>query len=242
MKNRHCHVTKPQGGRDSLSGNCPGAAGTRGTSASFKQAGSHCQRTLNSSRCCASRTVAAATVRAIPRRNPWALPQPPTDVTALADKPPVAPKSREDVIQGYRGFFWPSGARVCCQAMIRCRASSGVVLLGSRRRISSSRGCSAGENRVNCISRAFRRCAAARDPRAAVGVEVFVLQLGEDFLGPFDHFARHAGQPGDVDAVALVGGTGHDLVQKDHLVLPFAHGHVQVLARPPATAISSVSS
>ena len=58
---------------------------------------------------------------------------------------------------------------------------------------------------------------------------MLLLQLGQNLLRPLDHLARHAGQPGHVDAVALVGRAVDDLVQEDHLVLPLADRHVQVL-------------
>ena len=54
------------------------------------------------------------------------------------------------------------------------------------------------------------------------------FQLGQHFAGPLQHLAGHAGQPGDVDAVALVGAAGGDLVQEDDLVLPLADQHVVV--------------
>ena len=44
-----------------------------------------------------------------------------------------------------------------------------------------------------------------------------------------DDLFGHAGQSGDVDAVALVGRAVDDLVQKDHVVLPLADRYVEVL-------------
>ena len=38
----------------------------------------------------------------------------------------------------------------------------------------------------------------------------------------------HAGETGDVDAVAFVGGAVDDLVEEDDLVFPFADGDVEV--------------
>jgi hypothetical protein len=55
------------------------------------------------------------------------------------------------------------------------------------------------------------------------------LQLGQDLLGPLVHLRRDAGQPGDVDAVALVGGAVDDLVQEGDVLFPFLDRHVQIL-------------
>ena len=46
--------------------------------------------------------------------------------------------------------------------------------------------------------------------------------------GAVEHRGRHAGQPGDVDAVALVGAAGDDPVQEDDLALALADRDVGV--------------
>ena len=50
----------------------------------------------------------------------------------------------------------------------------------------------------------------------------------EHFSGAFIDGARHAGELGDVDAVALVGRAGDDLVEEHDLILPFLDGDVKV--------------
>ena len=54
------------------------------------------------------------------------------------------------------------------------------------------------------------------------------FEPGEDFFGAVVHAAGDAGELGDVDAVALVGGAGDDLMEEDDLVLPFFDGDVVV--------------
>ena len=50
----------------------------------------------------------------------------------------------------------------------------------------------------------------------------------EDLAGSIQNRGGHAGQPGDVDAVALVGAAGHDLVEEDDLALAFPDRDVGV--------------
>ena len=69
---------------------------------------------------------------------------------------------------------------------------------------------------------------AGADLGPSLFVQVLGLQLGQDLFGPLVHAARHAGQSGHVDAVALVGGAGHDLVQEHHVVFPLLDRHVQI--------------
>ncbi len=57
------------------------------------------------------------------------------------------------------------------------------------------------------------------------GVE---FEVGEDRLGAFDDGFREACQAGDLDAVALVGGTGEDLVEEDNFLVPLSNGDVVV--------------
>ena len=62
--------------------------------------------------------------------------------------------------------------------------------------------------------------------RRLVGVLAF--EVGEDFLGAVEDLGGDAGQAGDVDAVALVGASGDDLVQEDDVAFLFADGDVGV--------------
>ena len=55
---------------------------------------------------------------------------------------------------------------------------------------------------------------------------MFLFELCQNLLRAFQHFARHARQSGDVDAVTFVGRAVDDLVQEDNVVLPLAHGDV----------------
>ena len=75
---------------------------------------------------------------------------------------------------------------------------------------------------------AARLVVLGRHLHLAVLVQVFLFQSPQNVLSPFDHFTRHAGQPGHVDPIAFVRSAGHDLMQKDDFLLPFSDGHVQV--------------
>ena len=57
---------------------------------------------------------------------------------------------------------------------------------------------------------------------------MLLFQEGEDLAGPVEDRRGDAGQPGDVDAVALVGPAGDDPVQEDDLPLALADGDVGV--------------
>src|SRR5262245_35257202 len=59
-------------------------------------------------------------------------------------------------------------------------------------------------------------------------VEVVRFELGEDLSGPLHHLTGDAGQPRDMDAVALVRAAGGDLVQEDYIILPLANQDVVV--------------
>ena len=72
------------------------------------------------------------------------------------------------------------------------------------------------------------RLAAATAGAGQFAIQMMRFQLIEDLPGPIEHLGRHAGQAGDVDAVALVGAAGGDLVQEDNLLVPFAHQHVVI--------------
>ena len=101
-------------------------------------------------------------------------------------------------------------------------------------RISSKSGWSSPPKSVSC--QWFGEVLAGRPSRpltlgssACVDVRLVLgFEPGEDFAGPFVDAARHAGELGDVDAVALVGRAGDDLVQEHDLVLPLLHGDVEV--------------
>jgi hypothetical protein len=62
---------------------------------------------------------------------------------------------------------------------------------------------------------------AVGQPRPARVIELLFLEVEEDLPGPVDDGPGDTGQLGDMDAVALVGGAGDDLAQKNDLVLPF---------------------
>ncbi len=53
-------------------------------------------------------------------------------------------------------------------------------------------------------------------------------QFAKQLAGTFQHRLGHAREPRDVDAVAAVGAAFDDAVEEDDLVLPLAHGDVQV--------------
>lgn len=57
------------------------------------------------------------------------------------------------------------------------------------------------------------------------GVE---FEVGEDGFGALDDDFREAGEAGDLDAVAFVGGSGEDLVEEDDFLVPFPNGDVVV--------------
>ena len=63
--------------------------------------------------------------------------------------------------------------------------------------------------------------------QAGVGAVLF-FQEREDLAGALQHRGRHARQAGDMDTIALVGATGHDLVEEDDLALALAHRDVGV--------------
>ena len=50
----------------------------------------------------------------------------------------------------------------------------------------------------------------------------------QDLAGARDDRGRQPGEPRDLDAVAAIGTAGDDLAQKHDVVLPFAHGDVEV--------------
>lgn len=62
----------------------------------------------------------------------------------------------------------------------------------------------------------------------ALEVEFGFFEDAEDGFGAFDDGAGHAGEAGDLDAVAFVGATGEDLVEEDDAVLPFTDGDIEV--------------
>src|SRR5438093_11813453 len=62
----------------------------------------------------------------------------------------------------------------------------------------------------------------------AFGGEFALFEVAEDFLGALDDGLRHAGQAGDLDAVAFVRAAFDDSVQEHDLVVPLANGHVEV--------------
>ena len=67
-----------------------------------------------------------------------------------------------------------------------------------------------------------------RDLGSAMFVEMLIFELRQDLLGPFIDLQWHACQTCDVNAVALVCGTGDDFMQKHDLIIPLFHRHVEV--------------
>ncbi len=59
-------------------------------------------------------------------------------------------------------------------------------------------------------------------------LELAVLQVAQDLLGPLDHISRHAGQAGNLDAVGVGGAAGDDGAQEYDLVVPLPHRHGEV--------------
>ena len=57
---------------------------------------------------------------------------------------------------------------------------------------------------------------------------VFLKQF-QNGLRSFQHGLRHTGQPGHMDTVAAVGGTGDDLAQEDHFIAVFPDCHIEVI-------------
>src|SRR5260221_2378747 len=50
----------------------------------------------------------------------------------------------------------------------------------------------------------------------AFGSEFGLLQIAQDFLGPFEHSFRHAGQAGHLDSVAFVRSEEHTSALQSH--------------------------
>src|SRR5688572_29155621 len=63
----------------------------------------------------------------------------------------------------------------------------------------------------------------------ALGREFRLFQIAQDFLGPFQYGLWHTGEARDLNAVALVGSTVHNLAKKNDLIVPLAHGHIEIL-------------
>ena len=68
----------------------------------------------------------------------------------------------------------------------------------------------------------------AGQARGALGIEFCLFEVVEDFLGPMKDAVGQTGQPRNLDSVALIGTTRQDLSQKDYLIVPFAHGNIEV--------------
>src|SRR5581483_2040138 len=62
----------------------------------------------------------------------------------------------------------------------------------------------------------------------AVGVELGLFEVAENFLVARDDFRRQSREARDLDAVAFVRAAANDFAQKDNLVVPFAHGDVEI--------------
>ena len=73
------------------------------------------------------------------------------------------------------------------------------------------------------------------DEGALRALAVGALELGQDRLGALDDRRRQAGEARHLQAVGAVGGAGHDLVQEDHVALPF--GDPQRRVREPRQAL-----
>ncbi len=73
----------------------------------------------------------------------------------------------------------------------------------------------------------FRRRLRARTGSPSAFSSAF-SRVVEDFLRAVEHGVGQAREPRDLDAVALVRAPGQDLAQEDHLVVPFAHGDIEI--------------
>src|SRR6266481_8873030 len=54
------------------------------------------------------------------------------------------------------------------------------------------------------------------------------FQVSKNFFGAVEDFFGQAGEASHLDAVTFVCATGDDFAQKNNLLVPFAHGDVQV--------------
>src|SRR5205085_6541450 len=57
---------------------------------------------------------------------------------------------------------------------------------------------------------------------------VRLFQMREDVLGAVENFLRNTGEPGHMDAVTFVGASRDDLAKENNLLIPLAHGDVEV--------------
>ena len=62
----------------------------------------------------------------------------------------------------------------------------------------------------------------------AFGGEFGFFEVAQDFFGAFEDGFRHASKAGDLDAVAFVRSTLDNFSKEHDLVMPFAHGHVEI--------------
>src|SRR5581483_893731 len=68
----------------------------------------------------------------------------------------------------------------------------------------------------------------AGDRRSAAAHQLVALERAENLASPLDNRAWKAGQPRDLDSLAAVRAAGHDLPEKDDVVLPLAGRDVVV--------------
>src|SRR5437870_1130516 len=52
--------------------------------------------------------------------------------------------------------------------------------------------------------------------------------MRQNFLRAIENFLWQTGEAGNLDAVTLIGAARDDLAQKDDLIVPFAHGDVEI--------------
>src|SRR5262249_40938168 len=52
--------------------------------------------------------------------------------------------------------------------------------------------------------------------------------MRENFFGAIEDFLWQTGEAGDLDAVAFVCAAGGDFAEKNDLLVPFAHGDIQI--------------
>ena len=77
--------------------------------------------------------------------------------------------------------------------------------------------------RVDTTSEITDKLFGLRPPPSALA-----FQLRQNLFRPLVHLARHTGELGNVDAVALVGSTGDNLVQEDDFAFPFFNSNIQI--------------
>src|SRR5207244_6958245 len=57
---------------------------------------------------------------------------------------------------------------------------------------------------------------------------IWFFQMRQNIFRSVENFFRQTGQARDVDSVAFIRAAGDDLSQKNDLIVPFAHSHIEI--------------